>query len=298
MAAYSELGPDRLETGGGPVEASQQAQPAEKAPAAGPVARKPGRRWLSSGRSLQLLSVACFLLIWQIAGSRLNPILISTPLLVLKAFGVLLKNGELLDGFLIALGDLALGYVLAVSVGVIIGIWMGRSRTVEQVLNPYVNFMQSTPLIALVPLVVIWFGIGYSARVAVVFVLSVWSVIINTSTGIKTTNKTLVEVARVFHLPEARLVREIALPGAIPHIFAGLRVSLGKAVIGMMIAEMEIRLVGLGGLVMEYGEQFQTAYLLAGIITSSLVGVVTAILLDWIQNRFFPWIAATSGERN
>jgi ABC-type nitrate/sulfonate/bicarbonate transport system permease component len=255
-------------------------------------------RRLGRSTGIQLLSVGCFLVLWQIVGSHTNPILLATPTAVAAAFVDMVHNGDLQSGFLLATGDLATGYLLAVVLGIGVGLAMGRNRTIEQVLNPYVNFMQATPLVALVPLIIIWLGIGFPARVAVVFILAFWSVIINTATGVKTVPRVLVDVARVYHLSEGRLMREIALPNAVPHIFAGLRIALGKALIGMVIAEMEVSIVGLGGLLSQYGESFKTAYLMAGIVTASLVGVFTAVFLEWSLGRFFPWVAATSAQRD
>jgi len=168
---------------------------------------------------------------------------------------------------------------------------------VERILNPYVDFMQCTPIIAMVPLMVIWFGIGFWSRVAVVVILSTWSVMINVTAGVKGTPRILMEVAQVYHLSEQRIVRDIALPNAVPLIFAGLRIALGKALIGMIIGEIEITVVGLGGMAATFGGSFRTAYLLAAIMASSIVGVATAALLTWSLGRFFPWVAATSAAR-
>jgi NitT/TauT family transport system permease protein len=252
---------------------------------------------LGRGAGIQLASVACFLVLWQIVGSHTNPILLATPTAVFAAFVDMVHKGQLQAGFVLATEDLVVGYLLAAGLGIAVGLVMGRNRTIEQVLNPYINFMQATPLVALVPLIIIWLGIGFPARVAVVFILAFWSVIINTCTGVKAVPRVLVEVARVYHFSERRVMREIALPNAVPHIFAGLRIALGKALIGMVIAEMEVSIVGLGGLLSEYGESFKTAYLMAGIVTASLVGVFTAVFLEWSLGRFFPWVAATSAAR-
>jgi ABC-type nitrate/sulfonate/bicarbonate transport system permease component len=166
---------------------------------------------------------------------------------------------------------------------------MGRSAIVERMMNPYVNFFQATPLIALVPLVVIWFGVNLEARVAVVFILALWSIIINTSTGVKDTSTSLLDVGRIYKLSPLQVIGHIQLPNAVPHVFAGLRIALGKALIGVMIAQMEISITGLGGIVINYGNAFKTAYLLAGVVTASLVGVIAAMLLEVIRKRVFPW---------
>jgi len=244
-------------------------------------------------RVLPIGSVVVFLGIWQIVGSHINPILLATPTQVVRAFGDLISTGQLAPAFGQAMEDLAVGYGLAVVVGISCGIVIGRSRAVERIFNPYINFFQATPLIALVPLVVIWFGVGFEARVAVTFMLAVWSILINTSTGVRETPPTLLDVGRVYKFRRLQTVATISLPNAVPNIFAGLRIALGKALIGMIIAQMEITVTGLGGLVVNYGNEFKTAYLLAAIITASLVGVVAASALELLRRWLFPW---TQGE--
>jgi ABC-type nitrate/sulfonate/bicarbonate transport system permease component len=246
-------------------------------------------------RLLPLASIVVFLAIWQIVGASVDPILFATPTKVVSAFWDLLTSGQLAPAFGKAMGDLAIGFGLAVVVGIAVGILMGRSPTAERVLNPYVNFFQATPLIALVPLVVIWFGVGLEARVAVVFMLAVWSIMINTATGVKETPGSLIDVGRVYKLSRRQAIMTIALPNAVPSIFAGLRIGLGKALIGMVIAQMEISITGLGGLVVNYGNAFKTAYLLAAIVTASMVGVVAAAGLELLRRWLFPWTKKGDG---
>jgi ABC-type nitrate/sulfonate/bicarbonate transport system permease component len=238
---------------------------------------------------LPLVSLAIFFGGWQFVGMHTNPILFTTPVKVVEAFWDLGRTGVLWPAFYGALRDLGIGYGLAAVIGIAVGMAMGRSAIVERMLNPYVNFFQATPLIALVPLVVIWFGVNLEARVAVVFILALWSIIINTSTGVKDTSTTLLDVGRIYKLNPIQVIGHIQLPNAVPHVFAGLRIALGKALIGVMIAQMEISITGLGGIVINYGNAFKTAYLLAGVVTASLVGVIAAMLLEVIRKRVFPW---------
>lgn len=246
-----------------------------------------GSRWVR--RSLPYLSVVVFLAIWQVVGNHVNPILLATPVNTAKAFWDLLSSGQLGPAFGSAMRDLGIGYGLAIVVGVVVGVIMGRSLTAERIFNPYINFFQATPLIALVPVIVIWFGVGLEARVAVTFLLAVWSIIINTATGVKETPDSLLDVGRVYKLSRLQLVSRVALPHAIPSIFAGLRIALGKALIGMVIAQMEVSVTGLGGLIVNYGDAFKTAYLLAAVFTSSIVGILAAVLLEVLRRWWFPW---------
>lgn len=240
-------------------------------------------------RLVPLASVIVFLIIWQIVGARQDPILFTTPKNVAKAFWDLCRDGKLWPAFRTSMTDLGIGYGLAIAAGILIGIAMGRSPIFERVMNPYVDFFQATPLIALVPLVVIWFGIGREARIVVVFTLAIWSIIINTCVGVKTTPTPLLDVTRVYKFNRWQVVSKVALPNAVPSIFAGLRISLGKALIGMVIAEMEVSVTGLGGMVITYGDEFRTADLLAAVVTASAVGVIVSVLLDIIRRVLFPW---------
>ena len=247
---------------------------------------------------VQLTSLAIFLGLWQWAGTSANPVLFATPVRVADAFVELVRTGQLQEALAVALKDLGLGLGLAIVVGLAIGVAMGRSLDIENALNPYVAFMQATPVIALVPLLIIWFGIETQTRVAVVFIFSVWAIIVSAQTGVKSTPRALMDVARVYHLSERRVILEITLPNAVPVIWAGLRIALGKALIGMVVAELLVSIVGIGKLVSDYGQSFQTAYLLAAIASTSIVGVIGAALLHWSLARFFPWVAATSAARD
>jgi ABC-type nitrate/sulfonate/bicarbonate transport system permease component len=267
--------------------------------------RAPGSSVPSSGRLSRvlqlnplpapLLSVVIFLSLWQIVGSGINPILLATPADVAIAFGAIVSNGSLMPAFLRAMEVLALGFGLSAIVGIAVGILMGRSSTANRVLSPYVAFFQATPLIGLVPLVVIWFGIGLEAEVAVTFLLAVWSIIINTSEGVRNTPETLLDMARIYHASERSVIRNIAVPHAIPYIFAGLRIALAKALIGVIIAEMDVSVKGLGGLITNFGDSFQTASLMAVLIASSMVGVIGTAVLEVLRRRIAPWATGARG---
>ena len=245
-------------------------------------------------RRVQILSVVIFLTLWEVACRNVNPILMPTPSRVFKAFADLITRGTLQEAFVISLQDMAYGYFIAVVVGTALGIVMGRSRTAEKILSPYVSFFMATPTIALVPLVIIWFGFGLTARVFLVATVAIWAIAINTMTGIKVTARAMREVAHAFRLSEQQYVRWMALPNAIPYMLAGYRVALGRAVVGMIVAEMTMELTGLGGLVMIYGNAFKTAHLIAGVITSAVFAVAVAGLMDIFSDRVFPWIKGQS----
>ncbi len=256
----------------------------------------PGRRFLKN-LGIQVASVAIFLTIWQVAGSHVNPILLATPTKVWHAFVKLIQDGTLGPAFLRAMEVLGTGFGIAAASGIFLGVLMGRSAIARNVLSPYVAFFQATPLIALTPLVVIWTGIGFKSEVLITVLLAVWSIIINTSEGVRNTPSTLLDMARVYRSSELSIVRNVALPYAIPYIFAGLRIGLAKALIGVIIGEMDISLKGLGGLIQDSGDAFQTAPLLAAIISSSMVGVIGTVVLEVLRRRLAPWATNSDTHR-
>jgi NitT/TauT family transport system permease protein len=216
---------------------------------------------------------------------------------VWHAFLNLINDGTLGPAFARAMEVLGTGFGIAAAAGIIIGVLMGRSTIARNVLNPYVSFFQATPLIALTPLVVIWTGIGFESEVLITVLLAVWSIIINTSEGIRNTPVNLLDMARVYRSSELSIVRNVAVPHAIPYIFAGLRIGLAKGLIGVIIGEMDISLKGLGGLIQDSGDAFQTAPLLAAIVCSSLVGVAGTIVLEVLRRRIAPWSTSSDAHR-
>jgi ABC-type nitrate/sulfonate/bicarbonate transport system permease component len=265
------------------------AVPAPPRGGAGRRAKRLSRRTL-----LQAASVGAVLVVWQVVGMLTNPILFSTPVLTAAAFVDLIHSGMMLKVFPQSMADLFAGFALAAIVGVTIGALVGRSATIEAILDPYLNFAMATPLIAVVPLLVVWFGYGFPARVTVVFTLAVFKIVVNTAAGMKTTPRVLNEMARVYHLTSYQTVRQVTLLNAVPSIFAGLRLGLASALIGRIIGELELAVTGLGGLIYDYGNQLRMDYVLAGICTASLVGVVALGILALVQSSVFPWVAATT----
>src|SRR5262249_21497092 len=164
-------------------------------------------------------------------GSRVNPILLSTPTDVARSFVDITREGILGPAFLRAFEVLVVGFGISILIGITVGVLMGRSETAYRVINPYVSFFQATPLIALTPLVVIWTGIGFIAEVTITCLLAVWTIIINTCEGTRNTPSTLLDMSKVYHATEFDVIRHVTLPNALPYIFAGLRIALGKALI-------------------------------------------------------------------
>jgi NitT/TauT family transport system permease protein len=219
----------------------------------------------------------------------LDSVLIPPLTKIAAAWWKLFASGKLLSNLAASLWTLAAGFVLAVLIGIIIGLLMGRFRAVEHFLDLYINSLMSAPTTAFVPVLLMWFGLGVQSRIAVVFLFAVFVVIINTMTGVKQVDKILVEMARSFGAKEREVFFKIMLPAAMPAIMAGVRLGMGRAVKGMVTAEMLLTLTGIGAMIMQYGSAFATDALFAVILTILIVAMITMRLVQMVDRRLTGW---------
>src|SRR5919106_6653 len=196
-----------------------------------------------------MLSILSLAVLWELAGRTLDSTLIPPLSQIGAAWWKLLSSGKLLSNLTMSLATLAAGFFLAVLIGIVIGVLMGRFRAGENFLDLYVNALMSAPSTAFVPVLILWFGLGVESRIAVVFLFAVFVVIINTMTGVKQVDTVLVEMARSFGAKEREVFFKIILPAALPAIMAGVRLGMGRAVKGMVTAEMLLTLTGIGRII-------------------------------------------------
>jgi NitT/TauT family transport system permease protein len=246
--------------------------------------------------TVPIISLVLFLAIWQVIGDNMSPILFATPVAVVKALVQLARDGQLVGAFVQAMADFSLGFALALIVGLVVGTLMGQSIVIDRALNPYINFLQAMPSVAALPLLVVWTGVGYEARVAFTFWLAFLPILISTHAGTSSTPASLRELARIYKLRRLTVLRRITLPHAMPFVFTGVRRGIGLGLIGMLLGEMDISVTGLGGLVINYGDELKTAYLLAAICLAAAVGVIAVGILEVIRRRTCPWIDALSNR--
>jgi ABC-type nitrate/sulfonate/bicarbonate transport system permease component len=257
------------------------------------------KQWLRAHRQLavSILAVLVAVGLWQLTGLFLKPIFISTPSSVFPSLWDLIVNGPLPRAFLSSLIEMVIGVVIATVVGVGIGLAMGRVRMLERALDPLVAFGNSTPSIALLPVMEVWFGFGTTARVAFITVISVWPVLVNTHAGVRAVRGRLGDVGKTFGMSGWQQVRYIYLPGSTPFIFIGARIALAVGAVGMILGGQEIGQAGLGGLTSDFGSFSETADLIATILTTTGLALLLFAGLRQLQARAFGWIAATSAGR-
>src|SRR5712691_11480818 len=233
---------------------------------------------------------------WEIFGRDINPVFGSYPSAIAEAAVALARSGKLWTALLDSLRPFGVGYALAIVVGVPLGLIIGRFRTVEAAIGIYITAGYAMPLVALVPLLVLWLGLGFTVKVAIIFLLSVFPICINTWLGVTAVPKTLIEVGKSFVAPDSVILRRIVLPATLPYIMAGIRLAVGRAVVAMVIAEFFTSISGLGAIIITSANNFDTATTFVPIIVIMLMAVGLNFLIGVVERRVAPWQAEIAGH--
>jgi ABC-type nitrate/sulfonate/bicarbonate transport system permease component len=256
------------------------------------VATFPRRDWSRlRAIAVPLALHASVLVLWEIAcRTVISAIFLPPPSAIAVAFVQTLRSGELVRQLGQTMAVLSVGFSLSVVIGMALGILMGTVRIAARLLDPYVNAFYAMPTVALVPLVIIWLGLGFEAKVFLTFIVGVFPIVISAQTGVATIPAAYMETARSFACSRSQMFWKVMLPAAIPFFVAGLRLGLGRALVGVVVAEMFTALSGLGYMVTFYGNTFKTALLFVPILTLAALSIVVTEIIRWFERRMAPWI--------
>lgn len=238
---------------------------------------------------IRAASVLVFLAVWEFYGRRTDPLLFTYPTAIAVAFWKLLWSGELIRQLVVSLSALAAGFGAALFLGVALGLVMGRSRIAEALFEPHVNALYATPQVALTPLLMMWLGLGFSVKVAVVFLFAFFPVLINTASGAKNVSASMIEVGQAYLASRRQIMFKVVLPAALPFIMAGVRIAVGRAVVGMIIAELFTAITGLGAMLSLYGAIFETAKMFVVIIVLAVLGVSLIHAAQMLERKMARW---------
>lgn len=250
---------------------------------------RPRRTQLSDGRVLRVFSVVLILVVWELYGRSTNPILFTYPTAVIGAAYNMTVEGILLGAVGQSLLVLGIGLAAGTLVGIVLGLAVGRSRVVEALLDLPTIALYATPMVALVPVLVLWFGFGMAAKIVIVFLFAIFPVLINTTRGVKEADPQLEEVARSFCSSERRKWFDLTLPSALPFIVTGVRLAIGRGLIGVVVAEFYTSISGLGFVIVSNANQFRTSRMFVPILVLMVLGVALTKALEVLERRLTPW---------
>jgi NitT/TauT family transport system permease protein len=238
-----------------------------------------------------VLSVLGGLLLWELISRFLvaNSLFLAAPSQIFAAIAALAKTGELWRHMSISAIEFALGYAIASVLGVIVGFAMAESPVMKRVLQPWISGLYATPTIALAPLFILWLGIGIWSKVLVVIFLVLFPVTINTEAGLRTTSERLIEMLRSFGASPRQIFFKVSLPSAVPFILAGLKLGIGRGLIGVVVAELFGSRAGLGRLISQSADAFNMPELFAGVIVLAVAGIVMTAGFTWLESKLVPW---------
>lgn len=252
--------------------------------------RSSGLRYLLDRPNLvRLISVTLFVLIWEYVGRQMDPLFMTYPTAVAEATVELIRTGELVQAMLASFIPFLIGLVISLVAGIVIGLLMGQFEIIEYVIDPYVNALIAIPRVALVPLIILWFGLELQGKIVIIVSVAMFPVIINTYAGVKDVRGSLLEIGKAYGATEAQTFVKIIVPAALPFIMVGTRLAVSYAIIGMIVAEFFTAIRGLGGLIVFFSNNFATAKLFVPIVVVGLMGIACTQSVLALERWLAPW---------
>ena len=253
----------------------------------------PPQAWFQRHEQLVIgvVTVLAFVVVWQlVANARIwSKLFLPGPSDIAVAFGELVAEGELAQDLAVSGQEFVIGYAIAAVVGIVLGLLLGWYRRARYALDPFITFFYATPRIVLLPLIIVWVGIGIESKIWIVFLGAFFAVLINTMAGVRSLDENLLRVARSFGATQLDVFRTIALPGSVPFILTGLRLATGHALIGIVVGEIVGAPHGIGRMMWIAGQTFQSARMFVGLFFLALTGVVLTYALQKLERHFDAW---------
>jgi ABC-type nitrate/sulfonate/bicarbonate transport system permease component len=238
---------------------------------------------------IRVISVAVFFAAWEYWGRKMDPVFMAPPSAIFAAAIELIRDGSLLLALKQSLVPFFVGLTITIVGGIAIGIAMAQWPVVEYILDPFVNAFYAIPRIALVPLIILWVGLEFGGKITILISVAIFPVIVNTYAGIKDVRGSMLEIGRAYGATGPQIFFKIVLPAAVPFIMAGVRLSVGLAIIGIVVGEFFTAISGLGGMIVEYANNFATAKLFVPVIVIAIIGVVLTEIVVYLERRLSRW---------
>ncbi len=265
----------------------------------GPLERSPGgvarlaRRVVHLPILMGTISIGSIFASWWIVSLFVGSLTLPSPYAAIEGLVSTATAGVLLPALWLSLREMYMGLAIGVGAGVLIGLLIGAFSRVDQVMLPYVNVLNSIPGVILIPILIIWLGLGAMTRVVFVVLITIWPMVINVRAGVRNSAVRYRDLAKVFELSRTATIRKLMLPASTPYLLAGLRISFGLAIIGMIVGEMDISFNGLGFLLINFGSSLQTNRLVGVVCLAAFIGLAQTGIVKLAETRFLPWVRHT-----
>jgi ABC-type nitrate/sulfonate/bicarbonate transport system permease component len=236
-------------------------------------------------------TLVAFLLVWEFGADSgaVNTLLVSSPSRIAHAGAALMADPDFWNDVRVSASEFLFGYGAAIVIGIPFGLAMGASRRLSYIVSPFVDTLNAVPRVTLLPLLIIWFGIGIWSKVAVVFLGAVIPIVISALSGVKTNEARFLTMAKSFSASRGKIFASIILPGCVPYIFTGLKYAAGRALLGVVVGELYAATAGVGHMIAEAGNMFQADTLFFGVFVFTATGLIVVGLLSRLERRFERW---------
>jgi ABC-type nitrate/sulfonate/bicarbonate transport system permease component len=239
-------------------------------------------------------SILVLLLLWELlpqlvtlgAGTKM---LFTTPSKIAVTLWNLIVTGKLWAPLSVSAAGFTMGLVVAIAVGLPLGVVLGRSRTLNAMFDPFITAFNATPRLVFLPLLMLWFGLGVTAKIVIVFIGALFPILINTYEGVRNADRGLINVVRSFGGSEWDVARLVVVPNALPYIIAGLRLAIGRAILGVVVAEFFGAEDGLGVVMVQAASRYQVDVVFAGLIVFAALSLIMTALVKLLEDRLGRW---------
>lgn len=258
--------------------------------AVGKTVRSKRGSFLSPALTYPIVTVAIILAVWEVIGQAklIDPFMFSWPSKIINGMWQFTINGSVFNHLWTSMVEVAAGFAMAL-IGIPIGLALGYWRKLDYAFDPVIIALYTTPVVALTPLFILWFGLGVLSKIMMVFTMSVFPILINTTAGVKTTDSSLLKAARSYGASELQMFREVIFPSSLSYIVTGIRLAIGRAMIAVVVAEMLASTKGIGFAIRHASELFRTGEYLGYVAVLMIISVALSQLLKVLERKIAPW---------
>ncbi|MFE4810740.1 ABC transporter permease [Peribacillus simplex] len=240
---------------------------------------------------ISVASVLIFLLLWEVASQNewINPLFISSPIEIAQAAVLMVQEASFWENMKVSGYEFIAGFVLAILIGIPIGVLSGWNSNFNAVVNPFISGLYVTPKVALLPVIIIAFGIGPASKIVIVFLMAFFPIVMSAQKAMLTLDQNLIKAARTFSASELQIFKTIALPSTVPFLLNGIRLGIGQGLIAVVVGELFASTAGIGYQLTSNGQNLQTDRMFVGVLVITITGIILTSLLGIIERRFSSW---------